>query len=352
MKKLLALLMTVCMLLPAAALAETDLTDRAIANGVVTAASFVDVTAPFSGTLAPFDWAAGDTVAAGDALFSLLTTTVYATEDGTVDAVFAAAGDDASAVTARFGGVVALEPAESLQIQATTAGAYNDEDNRRIHAGETLYFRSAKADREEGSGRVAMVSGNGYVVDILEGDFDLNENLTLYRDDGYAAKHNVGKGTVMRRDPVLHMGSGRIAAVHVAAGDKVRAGAPLFDLMAADAAPGATPTVAAPADGVIASVAVGAGQQVWKGQVLARLYLTDQVEVVAEVDEMDLGDLRVGDSVPVTLDMNEDQVITGEVTEISALGVTRQNAAYFTVRVSIPAARVLLGASASIYLER
>lgn len=58
MKKLLALLMTVWMLLPAAALAETDLTDRAIANGVVTAVSFVDVTAPFSGTLASFDWAA------------------------------------------------------------------------------------------------------------------------------------------------------------------------------------------------------------------------------------------------------------------------------------------------------
>lgn len=352
MKKLLALLMTVCMLLPAAALAETDLTDRAIANGVVTAVSFVDVTAPFSGTLASFDWAAGDTVAAGDALFRLLTTTVYAAEDGTVDAVFAAAGDDASAVTARYGGVVALAPAESLQIKATTAGAYNDEENRRIHAGETLYFRSAKADREEGSGRVAMVSGNGYVVDILDGDFDLNETLTLYRDDGYAAKYNVGKGTVTRRDPVLHAGSGRIAAVYASAGDSVKAGAPLFDLIAADAAPDARPTVASPADGVIASVAVSAGQQVWKGQVLARLYLTDQVEVVAEVDEMDLNGLRVGDSVPVTLDMNEGQALTGEVTEISALGVTRQNAAYFTVHVSIPAGRALLGASASIYLER
>ena len=42
---------------------------------------------------------------------------------------------------------------------------------------------------------------------------------------------------------------------------------------------------------------------------------------------------------------------TGTVTEISALGVTRQNAAYYTVHVSIPASSGRLGASASVYLN-
>ena len=107
----------------------------------------------------------------------------------------------------------------------------------------------------------------------------------------------------------------------------------------------------ASAAGVVATVAVNPGQQVWKGQLLCRIYLTDTLEVVADVDEMDLGTLKVGDTVPVTLDVNKAQVLNGTVTEISALGVTKQNAAYYTVHVSIPTGSGRLGASASIYLQ-
>ena len=294
----------------------------------------------------------GDTVKAGDVLLSLLTTTVYATEDGIVQAVFGQSGDDATALTARYGAVTAVEPYQQLRITATTAGAYNDEDNKHIHMGETLYFRSTGTDREEGHGRVISVSGNSSVVDVLDGDFKLGESMNLYRDDRYAAKDNVGKGTVTRRDPLLMQGMGRLAEVMVAEGDAVQAGDPLFTLMSADADASARPEVCASADGVVASVAVAAGQQVWKGQVLARIYLTDTVEVVADVDEIDLNGLQVGDTLRITLDTDADTIISGKVTEISALGVTRQNAAYYTVHVSIPADHVLLGASASVYIPQ
>ena len=53
----------------------------------------------------------------------------------------------------------------------------------------------------------------------------------------------------------------------------------------------------------------------------------------------------------MTLDVNKAQVLNGTVTEISALGVTKQNAAYYTVHVSIPSGSGRLGASASIYLQ-
>ena len=351
MKKFLALLLLLTML-STCALADTALTDCAIANGNVTATTFVDVTAPYSGTLASFDLSVGDRIAAGDALFSLLTTTVYAPEAGTVKALFAREGEDASAVTARYGAVAVLEPEQDKRINATTNGAYNKEANRILHVGETLYFRSGKGDQEEGSGRVIAVSGSSYVLDILEGEFDLNENLSLYRDDGYAAKDCVGKGVVARRDPVAIQGQGRVASILVAEGDQVAAGQPLMTLMAADADADAQPDVTAPESGVIASVAVSAGQQVWKGQVLARIYLTEEIEVVAEVDEMDLNGLQAGDSLSITLDTDESAIITGKVTEISALGVTRQNAAYYTVHVSIPAGSAALGASASVYIPR
>ncbi|MGN0778399.1 MAG: HlyD family efflux transporter periplasmic adaptor subunit [Aristaeellaceae bacterium] len=349
MKKYLALLLLVTMLFSCAQAAPA-LEDCSIANGNVTAASFVDVTAPFSGTLASFDLSAGDAVQAGETLFTMLTTTLYAPEAGTVQALFAGEGDDASAVMTRYGAVAVLEPAQSQRINASTTGAYNKEANRTLHVGEMLYFRSSKTDQEEGWGRVIAVDGSNYVVDILSGSFDMKESLTLYRNDGYANKDSVGRGVVARRNPVMVQGQGRVASLLVKEGDTVKAGQPLMTVMSADADADAQPDVTVPCNGVVASVAVSAGQQVWKGQVLARIYLTDAIEVVTEVDEMDLRTLKVGDTLSITLDTDENTIITGLVTEISALGTVRQNAAYYTVHVSIPAGSAALGASASVYL--
>ena len=351
MKKLLAML--VCLMLAtASALADEDLTGYAIANGTVTAVNFVDVTAPYSGTLMPFDWAAGDRVAAGETLFSMMLSTVYAPEAGTVT-LFARSGDDASGVLAHYGALVSLETEIPTQVTASTAGAYNAKENHILYVGETLYFRSSGSGREEGYGRVIHVDGSGYVVDILKGTFDVGESFSLYRSEGYESRNNVGRGTVTRRAPVSLAGSGRVFEVLASDGDHVESNAPLLTLMSPDADPGATPVVTAPQSAVVATVAVSPGQQVWKGQMLARLYLMDKLEVVAEVDEIDLRDLQVGDRLPLTLDTGESTVLYGTVTEISALGVTRQNAAYYTVHVSLEdTSHALLGGSASVYLPK
>ena len=351
MKKLLALLAAL-MLLCVSALADEDLSGYAIANATVTAVHYVDVTAPYSGTLATFDLNAGDRVSAEDALFSMLLTTLYAPESGTVT-LFAGEGDDASGVLSHYGALASLEPERPTQVTATTANAYNARENHILYVGETLYFRSSGADREEGSGRVIYVDGSGYVVDILEGEFDIGESFNLYRDDRYENRDCVGRGTVTRRNPLPLVSVGRVHELLVRDGDAVAANEPIMTLMSADADPGASPTVTAPQDAVIASVAVASGQQVWKGQVLARLYLTDELEVIAEVDEINLRHLRVGDRVPVTLDVDEKTVLSGTVTEISALGVTRQNAAYYAVHISLQNTDdMLLGGSASVYLPR
>lgn len=349
MKKLLALL-TALLLLTSSAMAAEDLSGYAIANGTVTAVRFVDVTAPYSGTLGTFDLSAGDRVNAGDELFSMLLTTVYAPEAGTVT-FFSASGDDATGIMSHYGALASIEPTQPIQIIASTAGAYNSRENHLLYVGETLYFRSSGTDREEGSGKVIRVDGNNYVVDVLEGDFDIGETFTLYRNDRYENRDNVGRGTVSRRNPLSLTGIGRVYELLAADGDMVEVNAPVMTLMSADAAPDASPVVAAPQDAVVAAVAVSPGQQVWKGQMLARLYLTEELEVVAEVDEIDLHGLRIGDRLPVTLDTDQNVVLYGTVTEISALGVTRQNAAYYTVHVALDT-DALLGASASVYLPK
>lgn len=349
MKRIAALVLAFALLLATPALADMDLTGYSIANGNVSAVNYVDIVAPYSGTLASFDLEAGDAVTEGDTLFTMLTNTLYASEDATVATVFAEAGDDAQTVASRYGAVIALEGTVTQRINASTSGAYNDEKNRTIHIGETLYFKSN--NNKEGEGTVVAVSGTNYVVDITQGNFDSNATMTLYRDDSYNNKDCVGKGVVVRRDPVLLAGSGRVNQVLVNAGDKVTRGQALMTFMSQDADIGASPIVTTPKSGVVASVAVSPCQQVWKGELLARIYLTDKLEIIAQVDEMDMGSVRVGNSVPCTLDTDESVVFYGTVTEISSLGVTRQNAAYYAVHVAIDQS-ASLGASASIYLTK
>ena len=155
-----------------------------------------------------------------------------------------------------------------------------------------------------------------------------------------------------RRDDVTVPASGVVTALKVGRGETVKKGDTLFELLGPDADLGAVPEVSSPAAGVISAVAAASGQQVWKGQLLARISRTDSLEIVADVDEMDLNGLKVGDRVPVTLDTKENEILTGTVTEISGLGVTRQNAAYYTVHLSVDADSLMLGQSASVYLPK
>lgn len=347
-KRFLSACLALALLALCAGGAAEDLSGCTVSCGVVTAAAWTDLTAPYSGTLLPFDAQAGDTVRSGDVLFRMRTVTLRAPEDGTVSALFARAGDDAAAVCARYGGILALSPANPYLIRATTAGAAGR--NRDLVPGMTVFFRSDRTGRPEGTARIFTVSGDVFAAEILTGSFDLKETLNLYLDDGYTAK--CGVGSVARRDPVSVAAAGRISAVLVSEGDAVTAGQPLATVLGTDADPGAVPEISAGADGVIALVGVQPGQQVWKGALLARIWHTDRLEITAEVDETDLPRIHVGDTCPVVLDMDPDTVLHATVTEIGGLGVTRQNAAYYTVRLSLEETGLPLGASASVYIPK
>ena len=350
MKKLIPVIMCLVLLvcLPGTrAAAETDLTQYAIANGVVRASAFDDITAPCSGTLLTFDWEAGDTVDAGTAMFEMMTTNICAPEDGTVRYLFAEQGDSADSAMATYGAVLALEPSARQRMHCTYEDAADYEENKHLHIGDVLYFKSSS---EKGSGVVIAAAGDNYEVEILTGSFDADKKMDLYKDSGYRSHDKVGKGKVYLRDDVTVAAAGRIAEILVAQGDEVKKGDVLLRVMAQDADAGAQAAVSAPADGVVGTVAVNPGQQVWKGQLLCRVWRSGTTEVVAEVDEMDLGNLSVGDQIPVTMDTDESRVLTGTVTEISALGDTKQNAAYYNVHLSVNDTGLMLGQSASVYL--
>ena len=294
----------------------------ATADAKIVAPNTEKITAPFAGTLLPFDYETGDSVSAHETLFTLDTTPVYATQAGTVSAVFASVGDDASGVAAHYGALAVIEPKNALYIDASTDQAYNDADNRYIHAGETLYL---KLSNDKGTGVVTSVSGKKYTVEILSGSFDVDDTVRCFRESTTPSDSEVGRGKVTRyADVQVNANSGRIAAVHVKPGDAVEVGDLLFELVDAQSEKNASRSIAASKDGVITSMNTASGAQVYRGQLLCEVADMSTLELSAEVDELDLNSVAVGDTLTYTLDAFEGETFVGTVTKIYAVGTKKQ----------------------------
>lgn len=321
----------------------------ATANATIVAPDTVKITAPFAGTLKPFDLTATQEVAAGEALFEIDTVPVYATQDGTVAAVFAGVGDDASGVQSRYGAMAVIEPALALYIDADTAQAYDDDDNRYLHAGETLYL---KCGSEKGTGRVTSVSGNSYIVEILTGNFDLGDTIRCFRESGMPSDSETGRGSVTRYADVSVAAQGRIAAVHVRAGESVRTGDLLFEVVDSQCPKDASLTLTAPVGGAVTLLNTVSGAQVYRGQLLCEIADLSALELSAEVDELDLNGVELGDTLTYTLDAYAGETFSGTVTAIRPIGMKKQNATYFDVRITLPTGKTLLpGMNATVTLK-
>jgi HlyD family secretion protein len=111
-------------------------------------------------------------------------------------------------------------------------------------------------------------------------------------------------------------------------------------------------TIKADSAGVLGEIFVTAGQPVQKDQPLATLYSTSEMTVITEVDEIDVGSLEEGDDVTIVFDGIPDKIFEGNIEKISGLGIKKQNASYFDVKVSFkPDPKVRLGMGANVYFE-
>ena len=322
----------------------------ATANASIVAPNTTKITAPFNGTLLPFDLKQGDVVSAGDLLFTMKTIPVYAAADGKAAAVFAEAGDDASGVMNRYGALAVIEPENPLYIAASTAQAYDDEENRYIHTGETLYL---KCGNEKGKGRVTGVNGSDYTVEILSGEYDLGDVIRCYRDDNFDSDSETGRGKAMRYPDTTVSAMGRIVAAHIKEGDSVKTGDLLFEVVDAMAPVNAALDMKSDVSGAILMMNTLSGAQVYNGQLLCEIADLTTLELSAQVDEIDLTHVQVGSVMTYTLDAYAGETFSGTVTEIRPLGSARQNATYFDVRITLPTGKTLLpGMNATVTINQ
>lgn len=317
MKTKLSLLL--CLLL--LAMTSAALAEGIEIDGTIEAGRTLTITAPYSGTVGDFTAQAGDMLAAGEGIFPLSVTTVYAETDGTVTGLFAEAGDNAATAIERFGALGYVERDELFSAACTTAGADSDTEDKIIHPGEKVYLKSTQNSDRRGEGRVTSVSGNSYTVEVTdEGNLRVNESLKVYRDREHKVDSCIGSGRTSRIDPVAVTAEGYVLAVHVTDGQRVARGDALFSIVPDQLAgmQGGEAAAVMPQDGVLLTVSAESGMQAAKDSVLATYCPAGDMQLVCPVDEMDLADIAVGAGVKVTLDAYPDAPVEGEIVKIAA----------------------------------
>lgn len=317
MKKLVSLILAAVMTALLFACASAEVVTM---NGTVVSICTETITAPLGGRIAEAAVSAGDHVSAGDTLAVLETEKVYAQEDGVVR-FFGSVGDSAEMISARYGAVAYIEPSARYTVSASTKNAYDNEANRIIHPGETVYLRSMVTVSNTGKGTVTSVTGSNYTIELTESAFSSGENVYVFRDPSYGIMSRIGRGSVSLKDPAAYAGSGIVVKYTAANDSVVRKGDVLFETLSGDytARTADLNRITAPKDGVITSVSFKKGGALAAGDAAAEFCADEDMRVEALVTEADLAYFKSGDEVAVTfiyLD-NGEYTVNGVIEKIS-----------------------------------
>lgn len=304
--------------------------EQSTANATLKAPMRTLVMAPFSGTLTSFTWEVGDTLTQQETLFEYATEPIYATQAGIMTALFVSPGDLTTGAMERYGAVCFIEPERPLYISATTRNAYNKNENKYLHIGESLYLKSGS---DKGTGRVTGITEENYTVEILNGDFDPGDTIHCFRESNHSTDSKTGQGEAKRYPDIAIRAQGRVYLIHKQPGDPVQAGELLLETIheSSQAYPLSTTLEA---QGILTGLFVQPGAQVYRGQYLCEIVDPSTLELSAEVDEVDIAAIHVGDSLSFTLDAFGDKTFTGMVVRICPLGIKKQNASYYDVRLT------------------
>ena len=354
----LALVVVFMLFATGAAMAEEQAESRS-GKGTITAPEGINLLAPMGGQLKDFSWKAGDQVAAGTVALEILPAQIYAASDGVITGLKARVGDHADAVQAQYGALCYVERRGIWHVDASTSSAYNKPENRDIRIGDTLRVYSGHdGDEKEGESTVISVHGEDFVLEMDEGDFELEDDVKIYLGTCTTYKNSelVGKGEVERPHALAATGTGIVAAVLVKEGDTVVRGQPLFLMDGTTARYGeqaASPQLLFSQDSLIESILVSPGQTVAQGQAMMTLLPANRLEATLEIDELDIADVRIGQYVKLMVDAYPEATREGRVREICPIGNTQLDTTKYNVRVSLEQTDgLLIGMHVVGYLEQ
>ncbi|MGG1674424.1 efflux RND transporter periplasmic adaptor subunit [Neobacillus sp. NRS-1170] len=141
-----------------------------------------------------------------------------------------------------------------------------------------------------------------------------------------------GSGTVQpvtSEDIKSTIENNEIDEVLAVAGEEVKKGDELITFI-----DGSDP-VTAPADGVVTTMSVNAGERVTSGQVVAHLTNYEDLQTVVQIDELDIPKIKNGQTVSLKVNAFPDQAYTGKVTAIAEEGTSSNGVSTFDVTIHI-----------------
>lgn len=97
-------------------------------------------------------------------------------------------------------------------------------------------------------------------------------------------------------------------------------------------------TITAPISGTVVTKSVNAGENIQNGSSatsLAVIYDLSELTFQMDIDELDISNVKVGQSVEVTADAFEGQTFTGSVTNVSMEGTASNGVTYYPVTVTL-----------------
>ena len=315
-------LSALCALVVSVCMSVTALAAGMDYDGEIVCVAPVSVRAPFGGQVEDFTLRTGMRLTAGEAVLSLSTQAVYAPVDGVVTGLWAQEGDSAASVMERYGALCYLEDENVYAVSATTANAYNEEENKIVYAGETVYLKNPNVSGREGVGRITSVQGGAFAIEVTDADtLRLDNTVDVYRDADYAEKSRIGRGRVNRAAATAITGTGSVLRVHVQEGQRVARGDVLFELVTGELAglAAAETDVCAPQDGTLAQMNVSAGMRVQQDDVLFVVHPDAALEIRLSVDEEDVAAFVPGAQVRVTFEPLGDAQTAGTVVSVAGL---------------------------------
>lgn len=102
-------------------------------------------------------------------------------------------------------------------------------------------------------------------------------------------------------------------------------------------------TVTSKYDGIVSGT-ITKGKTIQKGQTICKVLKTSSYKVTIDVDELDIKNVKKGQSVKVTADAIENKTFTGTVTKVSKVGTTSDGVATYPVTIKLKKATDLLPA--------
>ena len=283
------------------------------------------VTAPVSGQVYPIDVEAGDEVSAGQQV-----ATVRDSKTMSLEVTFPA--DDAASFYVGQSASVTLDSTFETLTGSISKIAGND----TVLTGNVI-VRSVTIDVSNPGGLSTEQSASaavGTVTSTGSGTFTYKaEEAVTAQVSGTVASIQVSEGQqVSKNQALVVLTSDDLDDQVQSAQDSLRNAQISYEKQTEQLE---DYTVTAPITGTIVDKNYNAGETSEANQVLCSIYDLSYLTMTLSVDELDISDIAVGQTVTITADAVEDRTYTGTVTKVSVAGTSSGSATTYPVTIRI-----------------